>query len=89
MEHIYVEIMGIVGYNREKAEEKETICATKERCGGFWEFIDTSVVRMAREWLTCRELLQSRSGPFQEQLPSSGCYMQAQHGKTLKGHPGS
>lgn len=56
-----------------EAEEKETRCAPKEgreMLLGVHRY--SSVVRIAREWLTCRE---SRSGPFQEQLSSSDCSM--------------
>lgn len=103
MEHINMRIMCVVDYNGEKLKGRKLVmvkngmCSPNEKsAAGTVVCRQTSVVRLAKDWLTCRDLPQLRPDPLQEQFTSKDCSMQyckgldilSQLGTTLKGHFG-
>lgn len=95
--------MCVVDYNGEKLKGRKLVMVKNGMCSPNEKSVAVSVVhrqlsvfRLARDWLTCRGLPQSRSDPLQEQFVSNDCSMQdcklldilSQLGTTLKGHSG-
>lgn len=73
LKYVNVGIMSVVDYNGEKLKEgklvvKNWVCSSnggRENLSGSVLHRQFVVVRFAGDWLICRELPQSRSGPLQ------------------------